>query len=111
MAAIFFSIFNTSPISCNFCLLCLKRFSFLLSDGEFYLVFRYIWFIYVFSDEKWVFFHFSSCICRTCMKNAGNGAIFFTFVDVFFSKMRCIVICAQLVEMFQFFFHLIEIFS
>ena len=91
MAAFFFSIFNSSPISCNFCLLCLKRFSFLLSDGEFYLVFRYIWFIYVFSDEKWVFFQFSSCICRMCMKNPSNGAIFFTFVDVFFlqNEMYC----------------------
>ena len=85
MAAIFFSIFNTSPISCNFCPLCLKRFSFLLSDGEFYLVFRYIWFIYVFSDEVGIF-SFFFCICRTCMKNAGNGAIFFTFVDVFSPK-------------------------
>ena len=55
---VFFCFFNSAPVSYNFCLLCLKMVSFILSDGEFFLVFRYIWFIYVFSNEKWVFFHF-----------------------------------------------------
>ena len=58
MAAIFFSIFNTSPISYNFCLLCLKMVSFILSDGEFYRVSRYIWFIYVFCYEVGIFSFF-----------------------------------------------------
>ena len=44
------SFFNSVPISCILCLLCQNWFSF-LSDREFYLVFRYIWFIYVFSTR------------------------------------------------------------
>ena len=55
----FFScFFNSAPVPCNFCLLCLKRFRLFLRDGEFYLVFRYIWFVYDFSTDKWVIFHF-----------------------------------------------------
>ena len=48
----FFSI-NSSPVPCNFCLLCLKRFNFFLCDGEHYLAFRYIWFIYIWFIYIW----------------------------------------------------------
>ena len=40
----------------NFCLVCHKKVPFFLSDGEFYLVFRYIWFIYMFFLMKFCSF-------------------------------------------------------
>ena len=58
MAAIFLFFFTSAPIYCIFSLICLKRFIFLLSDGESYLLFRYIWFTYVFSTDKGSFSSF-----------------------------------------------------
>ena len=83
MAAIFlFHFFTSASIYCIFSLICLKRFIFLLSDVECYLLFRYIWFTYVFSTDKGVIFTFSDCRHRNMHTNIGLAAIFSSFFSL-----------------------------
>ena len=78
MAAIF--LFSAlPPPSYIFFLLCLKSFIFLLSDVECYLLFRYIWFTYVFSTDKGVIFMFSNWRNRICIQKLVWQPSFFLF--------------------------------
>ena len=63
----FLLFFLSTPVPCNFCLLCV--------DEEFYLVFRDIWFIYVFSNDKWTIFHFFTDSTEITEKQLATVAI------------------------------------
>ena len=82
----FFFFFNSAPASCKFCLLGLKMFRYFLSDGEFYLVIRYIWFIYVFLLISGVFFIFPTKPSKYGYRNAVNSGHLFYFFLRFFHK-------------------------
>ena len=85
MAAIFLFFFTSAPMYYIFFLLCLRRFIFLLSDGESYLLFKYIWFTYVFSTDKGSFSNFITK-APNMLKNHSPRNCHITIELVFFGK-------------------------
>ena len=85
-AAAIFLFFNSAPASCKLCLLGLKMLSYFLSDGEFYLVFRYGLYVFLLILSV-VFFIFPAKSCKNGYRNAVNSDhLFYFFVYIFFHK-------------------------